>query len=429
MNIIERARGFVESKRELANRTAQDWRRCPQCGQTHTQKYGTYPRRPWKLLGRQALRIQRHWCLVCKSSYSEESAELVRKGWYAREVRRMAVDKWEHGGSSLRRVAEFARSLLGHQERWEMWCAPTKREEGREGCYLAASSVHRWLDGAGRAAQRTVAGQLEGIASSGRMGTDGLWARLRGGVKRVVLVVTDSVSGLVYPPVVVEGEESAGPWKKLFARAQAAGLNLEALRGVTSDGAHGLSAYLREGLAWVNQQRCILHSWLNLSKEMARAVRQAAEGLAKESAQAARKQARKELLALIHGIMDAQHYEAAELALQQLKAHTQGARLAAKLNVQLDRLLVYQLKEQSGLLRVGPEWLWRDFRLRLSHGRNHGSEQRLERAALVWGIYRNFTPAQVRCERKRHYRRSGKSPLEMAGVPPGELSYLDALGL
>jgi hypothetical protein len=261
---------------------------------------------------------------VCKSSYSEESAELVRKGWYAREVRRMAVDKWEHGGSSLRRVAEFARSLLGHQERWEMWCAPTKREEGREGCYLAASSVHRWLDGAGRAAQRTVAGQLEGIASSGRMGTDGLWARLRGGEKRVVLVVTDSVSGLVYPPVVVEGEESAGPWKKLFARAQAAGLNLEALRGVTSDGAHGLSAYLREGLAWVNQQRCILHSWLNLSKEMAHAVRQAAEGLAKESAQAARKQARKELLALIHGIMDAQHYEAAESVLQQLKAHTQG---------------------------------------------------------------------------------------------------------
>lgn len=146
-------------------------------------------------------------------------------------------------------------------------------------------------------------------------------------------------------------------------------------------------------------------------------------------ARTVRKQVRRELLALIHGVLDAPCYEKAEEALQQLQAHEQGARLAARLDAQLDRLLVYQLEEQRGLLRVGPEWLWRDFRLRLGHGRNHGCDERLERAALVWGIYRNFTPAQMRSERKRHYRRSGKSPLEMAGVPPGELSYLDALGL
>ena len=50
----------------------------------------------------------------------------------------------------------------------------------------------------------------------------------------------------------------------------------------------------------------------------------------------------------------------------------------------------------AGLQRVTPEWYWRDFRLRLSRGRNHGSDPRLERAAPVWAIYHNFEPAQWR---------------------------------
>lgn len=70
---------------------------------------------------------------------------------------------------------------------------------------------------------------------------------------------------------------------------------------------------------------------------------------------------------------------------------------------------------------------WFFFRLRLSRGRNHGSSQRLQRALLVWAVYRNFTPAQWRSERKRRYRRPGQSPLTQAGVLLGELSYLDAL--
>jgi hypothetical protein len=40
--------------------------------------------------------------------------------------------------------------------------------------------------------------------------------RRRGGVKRVVLLVVDSVSGLIWPPAVVEGEESEGPWRQVF---------------------------------------------------------------------------------------------------------------------------------------------------------------------------------------------------------------------
>ncbi len=106
-----------------------------------------------------------------------------------------------------------------------------------------------------------------------------------------------------------------------------------------------------------------------------------------------------------------------------------GAGLAAALGESLDAALVYRLAWHQGLGRVSPEWCWRDFRLRLSHGRNHGTDARLARAALVWAIYRNFTPAQERSERKRHYRRPGQSPLARAGVPPGEVSYLDALAI
>ena len=52
MNIIDQAKGFVESLRELASRSVWDWRRCPHCGQSMTCKYGTYVRRPWFFEGR-----------------------------------------------------------------------------------------------------------------------------------------------------------------------------------------------------------------------------------------------------------------------------------------------------------------------------------------------------------------------------------------
>ena len=94
-----------------------------------------------------------------------------------------------------------------------------------------------------------------------------------------------------------------------------------------------------------------------------------------------------------------------------------GAGLAQKVNEQFDRLLYHLLEEHHGLVRVSPEWLWRDFRLRLSRGRNQGSSERLERAALLWMVYHNLTPTQKRSERKRHYKHPGQSPLEVAGRP------------
>jgi hypothetical protein len=244
-----------------------------------------------------------------------------------------------------------------------------------------------------------------------------------------VLLLQDSVTGVLFPPLVADGEESAQSWQRLFARAQEAGLELEQLRGVTSDGAKGLLSFLKEGMVWVQHQRCVWHLWRNLRHPLAQAAEAAGAGLEKLAAQQQGAAVRKELVNLIHNIIDATGYAQAEEALQQLRQHPFGAQIAQTLNIHLDRILVYSLDYYQGLQRVSPEWCWRDFRLRLSHGRNHGSEQRLERAALLWAVYHNFTPAQARFERKRHYRHPGLSPLAVAGFPEENISYLDALGV
>lgn len=294
---------------------------------------------------------------------------------------------------------------------------------------LSRQHGDRWLDGTGQRAVERVPEQLAGIDATQEVGTDGLWAKLKGGVVWMVLLAADSVSGLLYPPVVVHDEESASAWEKLFTRAQAAGLDVQKLRGLCSDSDQGLLAYLRRDLFWVLQKRCVWHIWRNLGGELARAVSQAAQGLADTTAETVRVQVRGELVKLIRGIIDAQSASAAEAALAQLLAHPYGKGLGKQLTNLMDRLLVYQMDYYRGLQRVSPEWYWRDFRLRLSRGRNHRSEQRLERAAVLWALYHNFEPAQWRSERKRHYRHPGQSALQVAGVPPVQVSYLDALGV
>lgn len=427
MNIIERGRQWRQSLIGLAQRRAWDWRRCPACGQEHTQRWGHYTRRPWSFAGRQPVQVQRHRCLDCQRTYSEQSALLVRGSWYSREVHRSAVDHWQHGRLSLRRTAEFLRSWLGRQERWLQW-RPLDPSPAAP-CALAASTVHRWLDAAGAVAQASIPDQLGGLVRGQALGTDGLWAKLKGGLPRVVLLLVDSATGLLLPPLVTGDETSAPPWQRLFQRAQQAGLVLATVRSVTSDGAQGLLAYLPRQLSWVVQQRCVWHLWRNLCELVGQAARTAATGLTGAAAEQARRQTRAELGGLVRQVIDAPSHSQAEAALATLHGHPLGHALAKLLNEQFDHVLVHVLAYYRDVVRVAPEWCWRDFRLRLSHGRNHGSDLRLERAALVWAIYHNFEPAQWRSERNRTYRHPGQSALHVAGASPGELSYLDALGV
>ncbi len=435
MNIIERGKAFGQHLRELANRSAWDWRRCPHCGFTDTVRNGKRKVYPWTIEGRKEVRIQRHLCHWCKGkgegkgSYSETSPFLVRGSWYARDVHRLAIDHWQHMGSSLRRTAEIVRSILGHQERWLLWRPLDREPDEKDRCHLGQATVERWLNRAGIEARKTVPGQLERVPASGQVATDGLWARLCKKQKKVVLLLVDTVTGVVFPPVIANGEESERQWGRVFRRARLAGLDLDCLRGVVSDGAGGLIAYLNRSLFWVNHQRCVFHLWRNLGGELTARAGEAATGLAGAAAKAVKKKVRSELVALIRGVLDGRTEAEAQAGLVKLKAHELGGNLATMIEEHLDAAMVYLLEYNRGLVRVTPEWHWRDFRLRLSHGRNHGSDERLERAALLWAIYRNFTPTQGRSERKRHYRHPGMSPLEVAGAPPGQVSYLDALAV
>lgn len=431
MNIVERGQAFLQGLVALAERKVWEWRRCPWCGETKTCKWGSYPRRPWFLRGRAEVRVQRHRCRGCGRTYSEGSALLVRGGWYAREVRRSAIDHWQHLGVSTRRTAEVLRSWLGQQERWQVWRPLDPAPTDAQACQLSASTVERWLDQAGQTATVSVGEPLVGAESSGQMATDGVWARLRGGTKRVVLALVDNVTGVVWPPVVAVGEGPAAAWETVFRRAEQAGLVLSELRGVASDGATGLESYRRQALPWVSHQRCVFHLWRGLSGALTAAVTTAvaATELTGAAARRVARQTRRTLSDLIRGVYDAPTDAEAQAALARLAAHALGHALADLVAVHLEAARSYRCGYHQGLGRASPEWLWRDFRLRSSHGRNHGAEQRLERAAVLWAIHHNFEPAQDRSERKRKYRHPGQAPLALAGLPPGDISYRDALAV
>lgn len=418
--MIERGRQFVESLLGLAKKTEWDWRLCSNCGSRGIMN-GGYARRPWFLSGRVVVRVQRYLCKACNKSWSKNDPRLVPGSWYAREVHRFGVDLYIHFGTSYRRAVCLLRSLMGCQERWRLWHVLAPKGRLREQCYLCASTLHRWRRRAGERARQGLRGQLQGVESSGQFGTDGLWARLREKVTHVLLALVDTVTGVVWATHVAEDENHARSWEGLFRCAELAGLDMDDLDGIASDGSQGLRSFLRDKLPRVHQQRCPWHYWRNLAGDVAKVITGDDEDARAEMAS--------HVNGLLHQIIDATSYESAEEALQRLRDDPGTEPLAKKLNGQLDQLLYHIHPGHQGLVRISPEWLWRDFRLHLSRGRNHGCHERLEEAGALWTVYRNLTPAQWRSEKKRQYKHPGLSPLQVAGAKPGEISYLDALGV
>lgn len=437
MSILKYARHVVEWMKAFAHPSAWHWKTCLHCGSTVTVRNGSYTRHPHTVGGPAVVRIQRHLCRDCGRTYAEQPPQLVPHSWYGRGVHRMGIDLWCHGRMSLRRVAEWVRSCVGHQERWWAW-HPWQEPQGTATCRLHASTLHRWLDRAGQQAEASAHDQWAGVASSGLMGADGVWTRLRGDMERVVLVLVDRVSGLLWPPVVAEGEQAQAPWDRLFDRAREAGLNVWRVRGVVSDGAQGLQTHLHWRRPRVRHQRCVFHLWRTLKGRLQKALAAYLPGGADEASQAMRAVLWKGIKRSIRSFLD-EPYEAAskgedpeavaEAVLEELRASPLGRVVAEELERYREPALAACQPGLARLGRVGPEWIWRDWRQRLSRGHNHGREQRLRRAAWVWTIYHNFTPRQARRERKRAYPHAGESPLEVAGVDTSGISYLDALGV
>ena len=212
MTIMERGRAFLQWVRGLAQRTPWDARQCPTCGGHDTWKHGSYRRRPWTLTGRQTVVMQRYWCRRCRRTFTPELAEVARRCRYGRDVRRCAIDLWQHGGSSMRRTAEWVRSVVGRQERWCLWRPWAAAPSQAACCRLGANTVHHWLDEAGRRAEQAMRRGLADVPSSGQLGADGLWAKLTSKTKAVVLLLSDCVTAVVYPPVVVATEDDPAAW-------------------------------------------------------------------------------------------------------------------------------------------------------------------------------------------------------------------------
>src|SRR5215216_4713622 len=208
MSIMERGRRFAQWLRGLAERTPWEERRCPTCRGHDSWKHGSYRRHPWTLAGRQAVRVQRYWCRRCRRTFTPALAAVERRRRYGRDVRRLAIDHWQHAGSSLRRTAELVRSLIGRQERWCIWRPWEPLAAGR--CPLSGSTVGRWLDDAGQRAAATVRQQLVDVPQSGQVGADGLWATLAGKAKAVVLLLVDRLGAAARPAARAGQRRGAG---------------------------------------------------------------------------------------------------------------------------------------------------------------------------------------------------------------------------
>ena len=413
MNIIARADQFRQRLFGIRDLSTYDWKCCPHCGSEGTDCNGGYHRHPYTEGGRIDVYVQCHICKACRRSYYETDASLIKGSHYSRSVHRMAIDHCVHFGSSVRKTAELLRSLVGHQERWRLW-NPLSKDEPRVPCTLAPSTIQRWLDRAGAAAEKSIPGQAGGARLS-----------RAGGHRRAV--GQDEGQGLPSPP----RNEGLCHGDHLSPGGGSRGGDQGGLEGDVRQGRRcrpGPGGTPRGG-------RRRGQGTLRLHEHPPAGGQPPAVRLPylEEPRPSLKKQGKRgsdpELVALVRAVLDSPSRVSAEAALVRLSAVAGGKALAKRLLPNLDAALVHTLRFNEGIARVGPEWMWRDFRLRLSHGRNHGSDSRLERTALVWAIYHNFQPTQERREKRRRYRHPGLSPLEVAGHPPGQASYLDALAV
>ena len=274
MNIIERGRAFLQSLRELAGRSAWDWKHCPTCGSRLTIKNGGYLRRPWFLARTRdgagaTASVPRLHQVVRGAVGAAGARQLVRPGGAPR------------GGGSLAARGHVV-AAHGRGAAFVAGAARALAVVAAVGCgggrtLLSGRQYGTSLVGCGGAGGAgECAGPVAGHCAECRRGHGWPVGQTAGPAQRVVLLLADSVTGLLWPPVVAKGEESVGPWQRLFERAHAAGLDWDGLRGVTSDGAQGVLAFLRQTLAWVQHQRCVWHLWRNLAGALARAATQAA---------------------------------------------------------------------------------------------------------------------------------------------------------
>ena len=139
-------------------------------------------------------------------------------------------------------------------------------------------------------------------------------------------------------------------------------------------------------------------------------LNEAAVGLVGEVAKQIRRETRRELVGVIRAVDDAPTHLSAQCEFARLAAHRGGHELARMLDEHLDDALVHLLNYYQGLVRTNPEWLRRDFRKRVSHGHNHGTDVRLDRRGYPLG---RSSPSTTTLSQPK----KGATPLDTIAIP------------
>ena len=422
MSLIADAKAFIDPLLH-----PRDERVCPRCGLTWTKKNGTRGRNPRDLGGIRHLRIQRHWCYTCTSSYSEEVAGIAPHHWYTRRVQRKFLDMYTTMGGSLRRCASWITAEITSRGRTFIWDTLARAPwwghapEPEPEIELSHTTGWRWVQQVGASWRRREKAYAD-VPQSGAVASDATYVRVRG-IWRAVLGVVDGIKRTTFGLFPLATEESDAEIERAFNLAERAGLNLEQIKVFASDGAAGFREFLARCLYWARHQRCVFHLWRNvlplITRYAAVAGDQWAEGLKK----------------CVACVWNATTRAEAEIMLNLLVA-VYGAEPIAQEAVRLvqetfEQAMIHLVAglPQAGRTSCVCEWVWRYYKERVRQMGGFMSPDGCDHFNAIWEVALNFRRYQRRKERLRHYKYPGLCPLEVAGVMVQGVTWLDALAV
>ena len=420
MSLIADAKTFIDKLLHPRNE-----RCCPRCGSTLTKRNGTRPRTLRDLGGIRTVRVQRHLCLTCSNSYSDELPEIARHHWYTRRVQRKFVDMYTTIGGSLRRCASWISAEVTNRGRTFLW-DPLQRlpwwghaPEPEPDIDLAHTSGWRWVQAAGEGWRKRekVYGD---VPQSGAVASDATYVRIRG-VWTAILGVVDGIKRTTFGLFPLTTDESDEEIERAFDLAAKAGLILEQIRVFASDGAPGFREFLARCLHWTRHQRCVFHLWRNvlpiITRYAAMAGDEWAEGLKRCIAcvwNATTKAEAEMMLKLLVGVYGCKPIAQDAVCLVQGTFEQAMTHLSAGL-------------DGVGRTSCVCEWVWRYYKERIRQMGGFMSVGGCDNFNAVWEVALNFRRYQRRKERLRQYKYPGLCPLEVAGVMVQGVTWLDAL--
>jgi len=421
MSIIESGREFVKKLLDPA-----DAQRCPYCHRRMTKRNGSYNITVRDVGGVRQERVQRYWCHLCRCTYRAPDASREARARYSRQVRRKALDLYFHVGASLRATAEWLRSEVNQgTERALIWNPLLRLKPSPEApVRLNHTSVWRWEQ---EAAQRVEAQARQGgwrdlIRFSGAMVADATGVHIRG-VATPLHLITDAVTrvGLAVCRLRIENELTvAAQFRQVLAWW---GLQAEEVRVLNSDGAPYYRYVLERVLRWAKQQRSLFHLWRNITPHLQAFAQHAAD----ETMQM--------LTDTIHAVWDAPSLPDAHEAFSVLHAlwsHLPSLQPVLQIIAQsLAEALLYTTRVVNGMGRTSnvAERFFRRYKQRIRRMGSFMSTAGCDAFNLLWQVYFNWQPYQLRRERKRLYQHPGLCPMQVASTDVQTLTWLDAVGL